>query len=92
MRPTTKLRALLKDGMVVAPGCFDPLSARLAQLAGFDALHMTGLGVEAAQLAAPDLGLLTMREIADGRTPNVPGTIEDAAVLDALTEVLRPGS
>ena len=65
MRTTTKFRALLKEGMVVAPGCFDPLSARLAQLAGFEAVHMTGLGVEAAQLAAPDLGLLTMREIAD---------------------------
>jgi propionyl-CoA synthetase len=32
----------------------------------------------------------TMREIADGRTPAVPGTIEDAGVLDALGPVLRP--
>jgi propionyl-CoA synthetase len=31
----------------------------------------------------------TMREIADGRTPVVPSTIEDPAVLDALTAVLR---
>lgn len=65
MRMTTRLRALLRDKMVVAPGCFDPLSARLAQFAGFEAIHMTGLGVEASQLAAPDLGLLSMREIAD---------------------------
>ncbi|MDT0213966.1 propionyl-CoA synthetase [Rothia sp. ARF10] len=33
----------------------------------------------------------TMREIADGRTPTVPGTIEDASVLDTLGPVLRPG-
>ncbi len=33
----------------------------------------------------------TMRELADGRTPNVPGTIEDVSVLDALADVLRPG-
>jgi propionyl-CoA synthetase len=33
----------------------------------------------------------TMREIADGKTPNVPGTIEDASVLDSLSSVLRPG-
>ncbi len=33
----------------------------------------------------------TMRELADGRTPKVPGTIEDASVLDALAPVLRPG-
>ncbi|NYG06685.1 propionyl-CoA synthetase [Phycicoccus badiiscoriae] len=31
----------------------------------------------------------TMREIADGQTPNVPGTIEDASVLETLTPVLR---
>ena len=31
----------------------------------------------------------TMREIADGSVPTVPGTIEDAGVLDALTPVLR---
>ncbi len=34
----------------------------------------------------------TMREIADGRDPAPPGTIEDPAVLDALRPVLRPGS
>ncbi|MGL5852808.1 MAG: AMP-binding protein, partial [Phycicoccus sp.] len=33
----------------------------------------------------------TMREIADGKVPNVPGTIEDASVLDTLAPVLRPG-
>ncbi|PRY59431.1 propionyl-CoA synthetase [Knoellia remsis] len=32
----------------------------------------------------------TMREIADGKTPNVPSTIEDATVLETLTPVLRP--
>ena len=31
----------------------------------------------------------TMRQIADGDVPTVPGTIEDAGVLDALTPVLR---
>ena len=31
----------------------------------------------------------TMREIADGKVPNIPGTIEDVAVLDALGDVLR---
>ena len=63
-RPTTRLRQLLAGEMVVAPGVFDALSARLAQLAGFPAVHMTGLGVEASQLGAPDLGLMTMTEIA----------------------------
>ncbi|WP_198351145.1 isocitrate lyase/PEP mutase family protein [Flavisphingomonas formosensis] len=48
---------------MVAAGCFDAFSARLAQLAGFRAIHMTGLGVEASQLGAPDLGLMSMTEI-----------------------------
>ena len=34
----------------------------------------------------------TMREMADGKTPTVPGTIEDGSVLDALASVLRPGA
>ncbi|GGC81579.1 isocitrate lyase/PEP mutase family protein [Chelatococcus reniformis] len=63
MQITTRLRYELAQGMVVAPGCYDALSARIAQLAGFKAIHMTGLGVEAAQLGAPDLGLMTMTEI-----------------------------
>jgi propionyl-CoA synthetase len=32
----------------------------------------------------------TMREIADGKVPNIPGTIEDVSVLDTLKGVLRP--
>ena len=32
----------------------------------------------------------TMREMADGKTPTIPGTIEDVSVLDALASVLRP--
>lgn len=63
MKMTSKLRELLKKGMVVAPGCFDALSARLAELAGFSAIHLTGLGVEAAQLAAPDIGILSQAEL-----------------------------
>ncbi|MEV7325940.1 isocitrate lyase/PEP mutase family protein [Streptomyces sp. NPDC093970] len=64
MKPTTRLRRLLSEGLVVAPGCYDAMSARLAELAGFDAVHLTGLGVEATQLGAPDLGLLSMTELA----------------------------
>lgn len=63
MRMTTKLRAALGRGLVVAPSCYDAFTCRLAELAGFEAIHMTGLGMEAALLGAPDLGLLTMTEI-----------------------------
>lgn len=60
---TARLRALLAEGPVVAPSCFDPLSARLAERAGFSAVHLSGFAVEATQLGAPDLGLLSMSEV-----------------------------
>lgn len=63
MRNTTKLRELLKRGPVLAASVFDPLSARMAELAGFEALHLTGFGVEATQIGAPDMGIMTMTEL-----------------------------
>lgn len=63
MRMTTKLRELLKQGMVICGSSYDPLSARLAELAGFKAVHVTGMGVEISLLGAPDLGLMTLSEL-----------------------------
>jgi len=63
MRATTRLRELLAKGPVLAASVFDPLSARLAELAGFDALHLTGFGAEAAMIGAPDMGVYTMMEL-----------------------------
>lgn len=39
------------------------MSARLAEVAGFKALHLTGMGVEATLLGAPDVGVITMSEL-----------------------------
>lgn len=46
---------------VVVPGAYDPLTARLVQLAGFDAVYLTGGGYSRAN-GLPDLGLFTMSE------------------------------
>src|SRR6266480_7687261 len=60
-----RLRALLDSGQtIVAPGAFDPLSARLVEEAGFPAVYMTGFGTSAALIGRPDVGLLTMTEMA----------------------------
>jgi 2-methylisocitrate lyase-like PEP mutase family enzyme len=65
MRATTALRQLVNgDGIVVAPGVYDGLSARLARQAGFAAVYATGGGI-ARSMGFPDLGLLAMTEIAD---------------------------
>src|SRR6266849_4403580 len=64
MRVTTRLRELL-DGpdLVVAPGAYDGLSARLIAQAGFSLVYMTGFGTAASVLGQPDVGLLTMSEM-----------------------------
>jgi len=76
VRPTTRLRQLITDGdVVVAPGVYDGLSARLAARAGFPALYATGGGI-ARSMGYPDLGLLSPREIVD-RLANI---VEQAGV------------
>jgi 2-methylisocitrate lyase-like PEP mutase family enzyme len=65
VRPTTRLRELLRrDSILVAPGAYDGLSARLVARAGFDAVYATGGGI-ARSAGYPDLGLLTMSEVVD---------------------------
>ena len=61
-----RLRELLRSGEVVtAPGCYDGLSARLVEEAGFDVAYMTGFGTAASLLGRPDVGLLTFSEMVD---------------------------
>ena len=80
MRPTTRLRRLVADGdVVVAPGVYDGLSARLAARAGFPALYATGGGI-ARSMGYPDLGLLSPREIVD-RLANIVEHAGDVPVI-----------
>jgi len=61
-----RLRELLAaPDLIVAPGAYDCLSARLIEAAGFPAVYMTGFGTAAAYLGRPDVGLLGMSEMAD---------------------------
>ena len=64
MRTTTRLRELLDSpDLLVAPGAYDALSARLIAQGGFRAVYMTGFGTAASVLGQPDVGLLTMSEM-----------------------------
>jgi 2-methylisocitrate lyase-like PEP mutase family enzyme len=63
MTQAARFRELLRrDGMVVAPGAYDCITARLIERAGFDAVYMTGAGT-AATLGYPDFGIVTMSEM-----------------------------
>lgn len=65
-RLTTRLRELLAGPRaLMAPGVADPLFARIVAQQGFDALYMTGAGTSAVRLGMPDVGLLTLTEMAD---------------------------
>jgi len=70
-RPTSRLRELIRGpDVVVAPGVFDGLSARLTALAGFSAVYATGGGIARA-MGVPDLGLLSMTEVVEHLAPIV---------------------
>jgi carboxyvinyl-carboxyphosphonate phosphorylmutase len=65
-RRSTQLRKILNGGrIIVAPGAFDALSARLIEQAGFPAVYVTGAGVASSRLGLPDIGLTTMTEVLD---------------------------
>ena len=62
----TALKDLIANGSFIsAPGVFDPLSARVAEQSGANALYMTGYGVSASLLGEPDAGLVSYREMVD---------------------------
>ena len=60
-----RLRGLLSSGILVLPGVTDALGARLVQQAGFGAAYLTGAGLANAQHGIPDVGLLSLGEVAD---------------------------
>ena len=66
MTATEKLRALLAEpGLVVMPCCFDALSAKLIERAGFPLTFMSGFAVSVARLGLPDTGLISYAEMLD---------------------------
>jgi len=66
MNVTEKLRRLLEGPeLLTVPTCFDALSARLGQQAGFPVAFMSGFAVAATRLGMPDAGLISLAEMTD---------------------------
>jgi propionyl-CoA synthetase len=86
---------VLKSGIdVSADGAREALQAELvarvrAEVGPVAALHQVDIVPALPKTRSGKILRRTMRQIADGKVPTVPGTIEDASVLDALTPVLR---
>jgi 2,3-dimethylmalate lyase len=82
-RPT--LRELFEAGeMVLAPGCYDALGARLIEEAAFGAAYMTGFGSAASRLGRPDIGLMSLPEMVDNAR-RIVDAIDIPVIADADT-------
>ena len=83
--PAVKLAALLAEPQLrVMPCCWDALSARLIERAGFPLTFMSGFAVSAARLGAPDTQLISYAEMLDqGR--NICGAVSIPVIGDADT-------
>lgn len=58
-----KIKQLMSEGIVVLPGAFNAISAKLVEKAGFKALYISGAGLANGVAAMPDIGLFTMTEV-----------------------------
>jgi 2-methylisocitrate lyase-like PEP mutase family enzyme len=74
---------LQRDGLTIAPGAYDCITARTIAQAGFGAVYMTGAGT-AATLGYPDYGLLTMSEMADN-AGRIAASVDVPVIADADT-------
>ena len=80
-----RLRERIADGkLLVAPGIYDGLTAKLAAGVGFEALYMTGYGTSASRRGLPDIGLLTMTEMLDN-VRAIADAVEIPLIADADT-------
>ncbi|KAI4272668.1 MAG: hypothetical protein LQ337_005151 [Flavoplaca oasis] len=65
LSPATRLKHKLQHSrdLIVCPGVYDGLSARIAQAAGFETLYMTGAGSTASMLGMADLGIASRTDM-----------------------------
>ncbi len=76
MSPSEQLRALMaRPEIIVAPGAYDGLTAKLVEATGFQAVYMTGAGASASR-GFPDYGLVSMSEM-----------VEDAGILAGAVRI-----
>jgi len=84
MTQAARFRELMqRDGMIVAPGAYDCITARMIARAGFDCVYMTGAGT-AATLGYPDFGLVTMTEMVDN-AGRIAAAVDVPVIADADT-------
>lgn len=76
--------ALGREEIIVAPGAFDCITARLVEKAGFPAVYVTGSGVSLSALGAPDVGVMSYGEIYD-RVRRIADSVSIPVIADCDT-------
>ena len=85
MKPTTRLRKMLNEpGIIVAPGAYDCLTAKIIEREGFPAVYMTGAGTSVSRLGMPDLGLASVSEMV-ANAASIAATVDVPLIADADT-------
>ena len=79
-----RLRKLIAKGAVMLPGVPNAAMARQAERAGFDAVYVSGAGMANATAGVPDIGLLTLTEVA-GLAGYIARAVKIPAIVDADT-------
>ncbi|MEY2555429.1 MAG: methylisocitrate lyase [Verrucomicrobiota bacterium] len=80
-RVTTTFRQLIAKGTVMMPGVPNAAMARQVERAGFDAVYVSGAGMVNATAGVPDIGLLTLTEVA-----RLAGYIAKAVKIPAIVD------
>ncbi len=88
MKKTAKLRQLLKgDELIIPPGIYDCITARLAEKVGFPMVKLLGNVTSASLIGLPDLGFITLSEMAH-HAKNVSASISIPLMVDTDTGYL----
>ena len=85
MSASNQLRQILnRDELIIAPGAYDALTARLVAAAGFPVVYATGAGISNSQLGLADMGLLTMTEMLE-QSRRMVGAVDVPVITDIDT-------
>ena len=81
---SARLRKLIRDGIVMMPGAFNALSARMIEREGFEAMYVSGAVLANSVGGVPDIGLMTLTEARD-HVAHIAGATSIPIIADADT-------
>jgi methylisocitrate lyase len=89
-----QIRRLMKNGVVVLPGAFNAAVALLAERCGFQAVYISGAGLTNGVAGLPDVGLLSLNEVATqasyiARSVKIPAVVDGETGFGGPLNVIR---